>query len=125
MNEQKKYIIAHIQIPMEVAMNGKYTALSEHLSMEFKQCTNFDEFIQNTAEHSKANSNENFKKMIELLFAKMEEKEENVEENEPVKEQITLCIRPDEIINNKRRGQNASFKRYKVNSRNFTAKSWV
>ena len=125
MNEQKKYIIAHIQIPMEVAINGKYTALSEHLSMEFKQCSNFDEFIQTTAANSKANSNENFKKMIELLFAKMEEKEE-IKEDEPVKEKEEkeeLCIMANEIINNKKRSQNASFKTYKVNSRNFTAKA--
>ena len=125
MNEQKKYIIAHIQIPMEVAMNGKYTAMSDYLSMEFKQCSNFDEFIQTTAANSKANSNENFKKMIESLFAKMEEKEELcIRPDEPVKEdKKELCIMANEIINNKKRGQNASFKTYKVNSRNFTAKA--
>jgi len=139
MNE-KKYIIAHIQIPMEVLPNGKYTSMSDYLSMEFKQCSNFDEYIQNTAQHSKANYNQNFKKMFDGLFTKIDEPDKIIEkepdkiaekepdkiaEKEEVESIIKLFIRPDEILNNKKRSQNTSFKTYKANSHNYTAKTWI
>lgn len=149
---EKKYLIANIQIPMEIFKDGKYESLTDFITVDFIQCselpikpTNLNEIVNNK-----------YKEMLKYLFTphqehqdethqepqeeppEEEESEESEEEEqeepqeEPQKETkkqliesiIKLSILPNEI-REKKRGHNISFKNTHHKNHNYSMKKYT
>ena len=65
---QKKYIIANIQIPMEVFQDGKYESLTDYLTVDFIKCDKLPEKPINLSQ----TTNQTYKKMMSTLFQTQE-----------------------------------------------------
>lgn len=144
----KKYVIANIQIPMEISESGNYESLMDYVSVDFTQCSKLPEKsinLNNTI-------NDNYKNMLAGLFPTKIVSEPSIIQTPVVNQSIsqsidqsivqkpdvnqsiekfvgdlpfTLFVNPTEILH-KKRGKNTSFKNpnlFAHNRHSFSAKN--
>ena len=123
----KKYVIATIQIPMEISESGNYESLMDHVSVEFTHCL---ELPEKKADLN-TSINSSYKNMLAGLFPSKNVENTVVLQKEPetIQEQFiddlpfTLFVNSREILP-KKRSKNTSFKQNRLgHHHSFTAKN--
>lgn len=137
---EKKYLIANIQIPMEIYQDGKYETLSDFITVDFIPCDK----LPNNPTNINQSINDKYKDILKGLFSPVplpdyQEPKPNYQEPKPNQEprpdqeskhdqeaktnqEIKITILPCEI-QQKKRGHNISFKNNR-NNHNYSMKKY-
>lgn len=146
---EKKYLIANIQIPMEIFQDGKYESLTDFITVDFIHCSE----LPNKPSNLNETINNQYKKMLNQIFTPhqkdqkdqkedqeeehqeeehdhedQEEEQEHQEQEQPLEQVIEsilkLSILPNEI-RQKKRGYNISFKNTHNKKHNYSMKKYT
>lgn len=120
--ENKQYVLANIQIPMEVNTNGSFDPLPEYINITFEK-------IDNLPQKSGMDyNNEYIRKQISSIFTS--KNQDNLNDQESInKESIesSPIVSYDEILNRQHRthNKNISFKSKKKTTMRYTSKNYL
>jgi hypothetical protein len=120
-NETKKYILAHIKVPMEIKDDGTFETLPDYLTILFENLKELPSPSDNDY------NNEYIKQQIKSLLNINNDNDKNmVNESLVVEKEIQPSISYDEINNRKYRShkKNLSFKHKPHSLSRFTAKNY-
>ena len=117
MENNKKYVLANIKIPMEINENGSFEPMPDYVSISIEK-------MDNAPQKSGIDYNNEYirEQILSLLTIK---KCDNIN-NEEI-EESSLIIKYDELLNRiqKSHNKNISFKNKKTSTSRYTAKNYL